>query len=283
MHLMILTIPLILTTHAAMADIKSEADKTAHRPLTEKVINDPRIAAERLLQHVNYARISLAMKNLSQAKSHINEARSLVAVLKNASAEDRKVTRVESGRLIYKNEPKWRNYYFPIETGPIDVKKVSTGPFWAENKGAAVTDAEIVYLTLNLNGDRAETALGQAVAHIDKGDYPAAQSALASLIEDTVIEEKTADLPIEKARDNLALARSFIARRNYEGARFALGHAKDALDEMDKDERYRGRKDRLTAMRGEVYRMQQDISRNDPTLIERADAIIQKWWNDLKD
>jgi hypothetical protein len=244
---------------------------------------DVRAPAQRFIQDVNYARVALAMKDPAQAKDYINQARNQLTTLKNVSVDERQVSRVQSGRLIYREQPNTRNFYFPIETGPVNIRKVDTGPFWAPNKGAAVTDAEIVYITLDLNNDKADQRLNEATSQIDRNEFAAAQSTLESLMNQVVKEDNAVAMPHEKARDNLALARTFIAQRNYDGARYSLNHAKDALDEMEKSARYSDRKDRVLAMRQEVDRMQGDIKRNDPTVLEKADAKIQQWWEDLKD
>jgi hypothetical protein len=243
----------------------------------------PRQAVERFIQHVNAARVALAMKDQAQASEHLRQARQQANILKNASADQRQVSRVESGRVIYQDQPNTRNYYFPVETGPVSMQKVETGPFWAKNKGAAVTDAEIVYLSLDLSGDKAEQRLSEAMNEIERNEISSAQATLDGLIDEVIKEDEVTPLPHEKARANMALARSFIAQQNYEGARFALDHAKDALEEMDDNSRYADRRDRNIAMRQEVERMQSDIQRNDPTMLERADAQIREWWNDLQE
>lgn len=254
--------------------------KTATSPITAAVASDPRVAAGSFVEHVNYARVALAMKNGDIAKQHITQARNMAALIKGATTEQRHVTEVESGRIVYEYDTEYKYHYFPIMTGPVQVKQMSNGPVWAAND-LAVTDADIVYLTLDLTGDKTETYLTDTEVAINANDFKKADNLLAELTNAVVTVDSKVSMPSDKARDNIALARNFIAGKNYDGARYALTHADAALDEMQETESYKIHRPSIVSMRKDVSDLQGYITRKDPTMIEKADSKLEKWWNEM--
>ncbi len=255
--------------------------KTATTPISKAAMADPKVAASSFVEHVNYARVALAMKNPDIAKQHITQARNMVTLIKSATVEQRRISEVESGRLVYQYDTAYKYHYFPIQTGRVKVKQMDSGPIWAKND-LAVTDADVVYLTLDLTGDKAETYLNDTEVAITRNDLKEADNQLAKLTELVVTVDNKVSVPSDKARDNLALARNFIAGKNYDGARYALTHADEALDEMQRDDNYAARRPNIIAMRKDVSNLQGYITKKDPNMIEKADAKLDTWWNELK-
>jgi hypothetical protein len=255
--------------------------KTAASPISDAAISDPTIAATSFVEHVNYARVALAMKNVDLAKEHIMQARNMSIIIKNATVEQHRVTQLESGRIIYQYDTEYKYHYFPIQTGPVQVKKVSSGPIWAKND-LAVTDADIVYLTLDLIGDKAETYLSNAEKAIVANNLKDADRQLAQLTEAVVTVDSKVAVPSDKASDNIDLARNFLLGDNYAGASFALKHADSALDEMSKDDIYKEHRLEIASMRKEVGSLQGYIAKKDPTMIHKAGSKLEKWGKDLK-
>jgi len=255
--------------------------KTASKPISQVARENPRVAAGNFVEHVNYARVALAMKNTDLAKQHITQARNMATLIKGTAVEQRRVTELESGRIVYQYETEYKYHYFPIESGPVQVKQMSSGPVWAEND-LAVTDADIVYLTLDLTGDKEEAYFDKAEAAIAKGNLKDADTQLAILTNAVVTVDSRVAVPNDKARDNIALARNFIAGKNYEGASYALKHADEALDEMQADDTYKVQRPSIIAMRKDVSNLQNYITKKDPNMIQKADAKMEKWWKELK-
>lgn len=283
-----LLITTILSTGIAFAspafaaeNIATKTVTEASKPVTTDEITDPRVAAASFVEHVNFARVALAMKNTTLAKQHIGEARKMAALIKGETAEKYRVTELRSGRIVYEYDTDYKYYYFPIQTGPVEVKKLSSGSPWEKNS-LAVTDADIVYLTLDLRDYKAETYFDKTEAAIADGNLKDAGNQLAMLIDATVKEDARIAVPNDKARDNLALARNFIAGKNYDGARYALTHADSALDELQRNDLYKEHRADITAMRQDVSNLQGYITKNDPTMIEKTDKKLDKWWNDLE-
>lgn len=276
----ILSSAIILPAYAADS-ITTATVKQASLPISNAEIADPRVAASTFVEHVNYARVALAMKNTDLAKQHIIEARNVAAFVKDTPTEKLRITEVQSGRIIYQYETEYKYHYFPINTGPVQVKKIDNGSMWAKNS-LAVTDADIVYLSLDLTGNKVEAYLTASEAAITAGNLKEADKQLAKLTDAVVSVDSKASVPSDKAHDNIALARNFLAEKNYDGASYALKHADEALDEMLKADAYKEHRTEIVSMRKDVSDLQSYIAKKDPTMIQKADAKMDKWWKDLK-
>ncbi len=270
------------STSYAADSITTSTITEAGKPISKQENSDPRLAAAGFVEHINYARVALAMKNTVLGKEHIEQARNMAVVIKGTATEPRRITEIQSGRIVYTYETDYQYHYFPIQAGPVEVKQMTNGPIWAKND-LAVTDADIVYLTLDLSGDTVEKHLTAAETAIAANDLKLADKHLAQLVEAIVTVDSKASMPNVKAQDNIALARNFIAGKNYDGAAYALKHADNALDEMQKDSNNKARLNDIATMRKDVNELQGYIAKKDPTMIQKADAKINKWWKDLKD
>lgn len=242
--------------------------------------SDARAAAEDFVGHINYARIALARNNADRALKHVREARNVAAQLQDTTVAQR-IDNVESGRVTYDYQTDYKYHYFPIRTGPVEIKKMSHGPVWAKND-LAVTDAEIVYLTVDVSGNKPQQRLDQAETDITNGHLGAADMQLARLTDETVTVDERTSAPLDKARDNIHLAANFVASGNYNGARYALKHADSALSEMQKDDAYNSHRADIVKMRRQAHDLQKTIARNDPTLTQKAGAKLNAWWMELK-
>ena len=80
----------------------------------------------------------------------------------------------------------------------------------------------------------------------------------------------------------IGIAQNFIRGKNYDGARFALGHADEALDEMQKDDIYKNHRVAINAMRQEVKDMRETIAKKDPTMLQKAGKTLDKWMKEVK-
>ncbi|MGE0252735.1 MAG: YfdX family protein [Dongiaceae bacterium] len=277
----LLSAGVVLGDHAYVqaADTSTGSMQNNERSLSEEGSMGLRMTAQNFIENVNSARVALAMKNSSSAKQYIDKANQNLTELQNLTPEQRRFSRLSSSRLSYGND-EYR--YFPVP-GQVKMTKVKDGPFWAREGGIAVTDAEMVYITLDLSDiDDTKKSLTEAKTAVSKGDLSKADNKLDNIIDDTINMEKVASLPLDKARDNIALTRSFLQARNYSGARYALKHADKGLDEMQRDDRYQARRQTVSAMRQEIKSLEKTIDKRDPSILQKTEAKLGEWWNELK-
>ena len=289
MHTRALFIATILSSTMLVTACSNKPDAlTSGKVRTDTYANDgssyehvARDAAEDFIGHINYARVELAKNKGDRAEQHIVEARGDMDQMKALTIEQRKVTRMESGRIVYGYDLDYKYHYFPIKTGAIEVKKMGHGPIWAKND-LAVLDAKVVYLTVDLSNYTADTRLDNAEKDIKAGKLKAADVELAKLTNEVVTVDDSTPMPIDMARDNIVLTSNFIASENYTGARYALKHADSALREMQKDDTYSVHQANITAMRKDIHGLRSELTKKNPTLMQKTDTKLSKWWSDLR-
>ena len=93
------------------------------------------------------------------------------------------------------------------------------------------------------------------------------------------IGKHSADFP---GAANFARAPFPAAGPKSELLQFSLKHAQDGIDAMKSDDRYKSHDARIDAMSSEVKQMQDVLAKNDPTLMDKAQAKVVAWWNELK-
>ncbi len=270
---------MVANTAAAAPTIVANTQTQAEADVADA--DHPAQAASQFVAHINYARVAIAMKDYPLAQTHIEQAQDSLSVLRQASLEGKKVVQVESGRVVYAYDTNYKTHYFPVER-PVEVKKVTKGPFWARGNTLAVTDADVVYLTLDLSGDKPEKGLAKAMQALSQDYVSDADKDLAKLSDQVVKVERKRSLPQEVARDNIALARDFVAMDNYSGARFALKHAAVALDEFEKQQPAGEKREQVVTMHKEVGALQEQVAKGDPGLLAKADAQMEGWWTRLR-
>jgi hypothetical protein len=240
-------------------------------------------AASQLVNQTSLARYALASNDANAAKAHIESAKIAGDTLAKLSSEERKVTGVRSGRVSYDIKTEDGAYfYYPVETGTVTTKEIGSGPFWSSNKGLAVKDAELVYMTVDINGADIQEDLTDALKDINDSDLADADDELNDILEEIVsIEDRQEALAI-KAKDNLQLTRDYLAAKNYDAARYPLKHAKSALEDMDGNERYAADQAMVQKYLKEVERSEKIIAQKDPNAIEKLQKEWNTSWNDLK-
>lgn len=257
----------------ATGDIRRDANA-----LTTSAANASQQSAASLVEHINLARMAIALKDKAEAQMHINEARKITSSFTgNVKSE-----RVQAGRFTYEYNKDTEDYYYPIAGGMVERKDIATGPFWSDRKGIAVKNAEAAYVTLDINPDEITKHLNEAEQALNKDDFKEANDDLAALAKDAVNVENAQDLPLVKAQDNLALSRYFLRAKNYDGARYALKHAEDAIDKLDRDDAYNQYDRRISAMKSELKTLNATLEKRDPTALDKAEAKIGEWWTEMK-
>lgn len=249
---------------------------------SDQAAQEQRFAAERMIEHVNYARIAAALKNKSNALNHIQMAQQYATLLQSSAPEYRTKQRVQSGRFTYEYNRDTREHYYPIATGIVERKELDTGPFWSDQKGVAVKNAEAAYISISIDPSKSLEYLQKAKTELDENDFNDASEELDDLIKASVEAEKVKEMPLVKAQDNINLARHFLRAQNYDGARFALKHAENAIKDMEGDEQYSQQSQRIQDMHAQVEKLRTRLAKKDPTMLDKAQAQLNEWWQELR-
>jgi len=189
---------------------------------------------------------------------------------------------VPTGRIVYDNQSQYTAQYYPVEAGTVTLKDVDTGPFWSRDKGIGIKDAEVVYLTVDLNKAQVDERLNEALDDISRNHLEAADNTLGNLIDGVMQTAAERPAPGIKARDNMELANHYLQAHQYDAARYPLRHAKTALEEMKDDDRYAAQRVKIREMLAQIDETEDTIARRDPNTMERAEQTVHQWWSNLQ-
>lgn len=181
------------------------------------------------------------------------------------------------GRVFYGDS---RSYYIPVADDTYAVRSYKQGPFWSGKKGMAVSDVQLVLVNISIDPEKAAQHIHTAQKDIAHKDYSKAQTELNDLLEESIRTVASSEQPFTRLQDNVYLTRVLLAQRNYDGARYALKHAKSALDDYAKT---LAKPDaRVNSMKLEIEALDKTIQQRDPSMLKQAEQKVEKWWKELK-
>jgi hypothetical protein len=240
--------------------------------------------ASNLIAFTSRARYALANNDPVLARSYIEAAKIAGKNLAKSALDKNKVKDIQSGRVSYESTLKdGAYYYYPVEAARVTQKDLNYGPFWKDNKGLAVKDAEFIYVTVNISGVDVQKDLDKASQEIDGKQYEDASDELQDLIEDVVTVEERKEAYALKARDNLLLARNYFDAGNYDLARYPFKHAKSALEHMKGNKDYADQQELVLKYLEEINRSEKVIAENDPNALEKLKTELKADWEGMKD
>jgi hypothetical protein len=236
---------------------------------------EERMAAQNFIESINEARKELSLKQLDLAKSKIIMARSLIPIIMRVTPSQSRLTRVEFGGGLYADDLNQRKNYAPIETQSLENFTRSAGPRWIK-RTRAESDAQIIYITLDLAEDRAQIYLDQAEKHITAGKIKEAEIQLSELSDHVIKVGENVPAAVQ-ARDYIAIADNYITSGNFYGSRSSLMKANEFLDKMKNEETYRTYYSDIVALHGNIANLQDAFAKMDAEQIKNAGINLKKW------
>ena len=226
--------------------------------------------ASRVVERTARARAEIGKKDKDAAARYVREALLNVQGIEAArprSPQPLKVTMYTEMVQISVNQPVLEG------RGSAD----RSGPVKGEGKPQVVSNVQGEATRVFLNVTQAKGHLESARKALEGGDLAAADQALAAVEKDVTAASVVGDLPLLKARQNLAMALGQIRKRNYKDAAAPLREASSALSDYAKTQsRYAGEAAKL---RAEIDALAGSVEQNPGD----AENKIAKWWNDVDD
>lgn len=265
-------------SHAIAADNDNMA-KGSNAPVATHSQNPLfEYSARKILGFISEARVAASNEQKEVAIAYIDESLRELNSIRNAR-NYLEMMGVRFGRVLYGQES---SYYIPIADDTYAVRTYARGPFWASHKGIAVRDVEMVNVNISINPEKATAHLQAAKEKINGGDYKAADTELKDLLDESLTETTATDQPLAKLQDNIYLARILIRQENYDGARYALKHAKNALNDYEKSLATPESRANADNLRNDIDTLDETIQKRDPTLLKKAADKVDGWWKKLK-
>lgn len=263
---------------ATAADLDAGPPKATHRP--------SRVAAqdtsEQALAHKAMGQVELAALALSTglpeaASEQIQKAEALVAQLEREAPALNPTRHFKYGKISYSEKDRPADYYVPLFDDVFLVSDYKEALHALEGPDREVTDARVVEVALSARLRDVQKALVSAEASIAARQYAVAAHALGRVFEGAIRDERFDVEPIWTVHDNLALAQNLIREQHYDGARFALQHARDGLEELGQGDSDATSKAGFKRMNDEVAKLETELRSQDPTIAARTESMFSSW------
>ena len=245
-------------------------NRTAPNPFAEE-----RMALQDFIERINEARVELSLNQPRLAQTKIMMAEALIPIILNVTPAQSRLTRVEFGGGLYANDLGQRKNYTPIETQSLENFSRPAGPRWIKSTRME-SDAQIIYITIDLSNDKALTYLKNAEKSIAAGDLKDAESQLSELTDRLIKVGDNVPASI-RARDYMILADNYITVGNFFGSRHSLERSNEYLDQMKSEETYKTYYTDIVALRKEIEMLQKAFSQMDAEQIKKAEESLKKW------
>jgi hypothetical protein len=183
-----------------------------------------RMAAE-MLRHVDQARQAVERNNRTQALQHVKEARSAFDRLEQAMSAD-------GGKVV----PIYQELEQVSILGPIKAAKQSSEEEGAGRSSAdraapaAVQESAAEYTVISLDTTAVKPHLEAVEAALEQGNLRQADAGLKTIQSGVSLASVSSDLPLLRARQNLAMAHRLASEGRYEEAGGPLKEAAEALN-----------------------------------------------------
>ncbi len=257
-----------------LANNIEDDNRVNDRPFAEE-----RKATQNFIENVNEARKELIILQPALAQQKVIMARNLLPLILRVTPAQRRLTRVEFGGGFYADDLGDRKSYIPIETQSLENLTQGAGPRWMKSTRSE-SDAVIIYITLDLENDKAKRYLDQAEKDIAAGHIKQAEAQLAEL-SDRVIKINDSIPDAVQARDYLTLADNYIGAGNFFGARNSLEQAKIFLDKMKDENIYKNFRSDIISLHQSIETLQAAFAKLDADQIKNAESNLKKWQRQL--
>ncbi len=292
--LMGLMTPLVFSTESpqqAAPSIATQVSVDQQNELTDDERLGVSSAAARLLKHVNQARRAIVRNERVEVSRHLEQAQLLGRIVERVMPEIVVKAKITAGDLEYTDEEKVKPLVVPVYDelekvsilGPVVQAKRDAEDRTEEQTSTAplTLDVKLRHTKVKLDVALAMPLLEQAKKAIADGDTDAAGASLAAIQTGVIFEYAISDLPLERARINLAEAQGLIAQGKHREARFALKVASDSLQRYANGVGDQQSKD-AEKLRAEIDDLLSKTTQDDDkarALLKSFEDTIAGWWD----
>ena len=237
------------------------------------------IAAGRLLRHTYDARAALKAEDRKQAAAEIAKAQKLAAIIEQAVPSYTVKSQIAAGDLSYEDEDTLKPTIIPIFD---ELDKVSLVAPLRQAKAEGKTPAEAVVadelreMRVSLDLGMAKGGLDLAGIKLENDDIEGAEQALAAVMGSLHFSLLEVDLPLDRARENLMLAKAAIEEGDKIEARAVLAEAGRELNAYAKGTGETDNKE-ISQLREEMKALDGKLEAGKES--KGFAATIEGWWD----
>lgn len=247
----------------------------------KKEYNEMLNEAYTMMGHVGVANIALLYNLTDEATSNVQQALTIARKLEGQTAQ-LNADFIKLGKLKYVSASgESHDYWLPVVDDTFVVSNLNAEYLKSKQPKAAEEDAQTVTTKVVLDTKQMRDSLEKATAAISARNYGDAQADLITAEQSTFTDQVASALPLVTAHDNLALAKELAKNKDYDGASFALTHAKDAL-KMYQSSADKGKAVQADKLQTEIGALQTEISKNKPSMVANIEKRIGTWMDEIK-
>lgn len=246
-------------------------------PAERKRLHELGREANRLMANISIVRLALSADMHNVAKHHVNDALLQAESLAKQAATFNATDPTLAARLTFKAKAGQNDYWLPIENEEFVVRTLDEALVKQRAPEIVAADARAVHLRIDLDTQNVLREIKRAKTAIAEGNFGVAMAALDSAHSSSVVESDSVDLPLERVRDNLILARELSQDKNYGSAGFALGYAQTALTDAEKSDPALAKLPETAALKRELEQMQKQIKDRDTNALKRFETALDQW------
>ena len=226
-----------------------------------------------LLDATNEARVAVQAENIEDAQFHINHAMENANMILNSSPHRRYAQ-------LYDELDRY-SVLGPImaqrNNGQNSNNQNSDASHIAASTHTAVRDVQGQYTSVALDVQAAKDHLNVANQALQQGNFQKADGALQAVQDSVVVTTVAADLPLLRARENLALARESAEDGHFGETQAALRAASRALADYANNSSPHAND--VRSLRSQIVSFSQSLQQHHTDAVSKID----QWWDQTTD
>jgi hypothetical protein len=259
--------------NTALKSVSMKADSQEYKSMLNE--------AFAMMGYVSVANMALTYDMTPEAAENVQKALTIARKLEGQTNQ-LNADMIKLGKLKYHSaNGNTHDYWLPLVNDTFAIKNLDAGYLNAKDPTTVEDDAQIDHMKINLNVKDVRDSLEKAATAISNRNYDYAQEALVNAQESTYTDVSVHETPLVTAHDNLALARELANSNDYNGASFALGHAKDALKEYQQTTTKKNSA-KVGRIKKEISSMQADIARDKASISANIQKRIGVWMHNIQ-
>ncbi len=237
--------------------------------------------ASTMMGHVGIANIALLHNMTDEATDNVQKALTIARKLEGQTTQ-LNADLMKLGKFKYHSASgDTHDYWLPMSDDTFVVSALDSEYLKSKQPKAAEVDAQVVNTKVVLDVKQVRDSLEKAVSAISTKHYDDAQVALFNAEQSTFSVETIGEVPLVTARDNLALAKELAKSKDYDGASFALNHAKVALKEYQKTAE-KDKAAQVAKLQTEISALQTEIAKDKPSVAANIEKRISGWMHEIE-
>lgn len=278
----------ILTTLFLQSSIVFTAEGSKNPPAKdETLIELQRDKSQQLIHkmmgHINLAQFALSMKLPDEASGHIKKAQIIQIKLAEQLPELKIDSSFKYGKVMYDDSRTIKEHYVPVLDDILLISNYEATFKYSEELGLKETNAGLVHVKVKVDLTEVKANLDAALQDINNKQYDKALSVLIAIFEGAIVDEEEIDDPVLAISGNLALAKAFLSKGQYDKARFTLNYLQNRLIGI-KDVGRSGIDEAVVEkLSADLDKLQVELKKKDPTITQRISDRFDQWKKTVKE